>query len=76
VLARLGQTDWVNSARLTLIGALIITVGALGNAITVRQPPAVIGLLVSLLAARWLILGAAKRNDALAIRIVALLKLR
>jgi hypothetical protein len=59
-----------------LIGALIITFGALGNAITVRQPTAVIGLLVALIAARWLILGAAKRNDALAVRIVALLRLR
>jgi hypothetical protein len=59
-----------------VIGAFIITFGALGNAITVRQPPAVIGLLVSLLAARWLTLGAAKRNDALAIRVVALLRLR
>ncbi len=63
----------MKGARLTVIGALIIFVGALGNAITVRQPSAVIGFLVALLAAGWLIMGAAKRDDPWAKRIVALI---
>ena len=64
----------MNGARLTVIGALIILGGALGNAIAVRQPSAVIGFLVALLGAWWLIIGAARRDDAWAKRIMALIK--
>jgi hypothetical protein len=66
----------MNGARLTVIGALIILLGALGNAITVRQPTAVIGFLVALLGAWWLIMGAARRDDPWAKRIVALIRPR
>jgi hypothetical protein len=66
----------MKGARLTMIGALIILVGSLGNAITVRQPSAVIGFVIALLCASWLIKSAARRNDPLAKRIMALVKLR
>jgi hypothetical protein len=63
----------MNGARLTVIGALIILFGALGNAIAVRQPSAVIGFLIALVGAWWLVAGAAKRDDPWAKRIVALI---
>lgn len=66
----------MNGARLTVIGALVILFGALGNAITVRQPSAVIGFLIALLGAWWLIMGAARRDDPWAKRIVALIRPR
>jgi hypothetical protein len=66
----------MKGAQLTVIGALIILFGALGNAIAVRQPSAVIGFLIALLGAWWLILGAARRDDPWAKRIVAIIKPR
>jgi hypothetical protein len=66
----------MKGARLTVIGALIILFGTFGNAIAVRQPSAVIGFLIALLGAWWLIMGAARRDDPWAKRIVAIIKPR
>ena len=60
----------MTGARLTVLGALVIVLGSLGNAISVRQPTAVLGFLISSAGAWWLILNAAKRGDPLAKRLV------
>jgi ABC-type nickel/cobalt efflux system permease component RcnA len=65
----------VTTARLLVFVAIFFLAGSVFNAAVSHRPVDIVSLLLVIVSARWLIIGAARRDDALAKRLVRMFRM-